>query len=156
MTMKMLKKLYSIETLEIISALIPRWIGSMESLVIHTVLFAASYLLILLGYSADIIFALVTNIVSLEAIYLSIFLLMSANIQLKKLHVVADSVKEIQEDVDEIQKDVDEIQEDVDEIQEDVKEIQEEDEDDDEVLENIEKTMKELMKEIMILKNRKK
>jgi peptidoglycan hydrolase CwlO-like protein len=150
--MKMLKKLCNIETL---SALIPRWIGSMESLVIHTVLFAGSYFLILLGYSADIIFALVTNIVSLEAIYLSIFLLMSANIQLKKLHVVADGVKEIQEDVDEIQKDVDEIQEDVDEIQEDVKEIQEEDEDD-EVLSSIEKTMKELMKEIIILKNRKK
>lgn len=148
----MLKKLCNVETL---SALIPRWIGSMESLIIHTVLFAASYLLILFGYSADIIFALVTNIVSLEAIYLSIFLLMSANIQLKKLHVVADSVKEIQEDVDEIQKDVDEIQENVDEIQEDVKEIQEEDEDD-EVLANINKTMKELMREITILKNRKK
>jgi len=156
--MKILKKLYSDETLELLSTHIPRAVGSMNSLIIHTVLFLLSYVLILFGYRSSDIFDILTNLVSLEAIYLSIFLLMSGNLQLKKLHDVADNVKEIQEDVDDIQEDVKEIQEDVDEIQEDVKEIQEDQEDDDydKILINLEKTVTELVKEISALKKKKK
>lgn len=156
--MKILKKLYSDETLELLSTYIPRAVGSMNSLIIHTVLFLLSYVLILFGYRSSDIFDILTNLVSLEAIYLSIFLLMSGNLQLKKLHDVADNVKEIQEDVDDIQEDVKEIQEDVDEIQEDVKEIQEDQEDDDydKILINLEKTVNELVKEISALKKKKK
>ena len=148
-------KIYSDETMELLSTVIPLVFGSMNSLILHTILFLTSYFLILFGFNSDYIFALVTNLVSLEAIYLSIFLLMSSNLQLKKLHAVAEDVKEIQTDVDEIQVDVDEIQTDIDEIQEDVKEIQEdqEDDDDDKILENIDKTMKLLIKEISDLKN---
>ncbi len=148
-------KLYSDETLELLSTVIPRWVGSMNSLITHTALFIMSYFLILVGFDSSYIFAIVTNVVSLEAIYLSIFILMSSNLQMKKLHAVAKDVKEIQTDVEEIQVDVDEIQTDVDEIQEDIKEIQEDqdDDDDDKILENIEKTMKLLIKEIAELKS---
>ncbi len=148
------QKIYSDETLESLSTVIPQVIGSMNSLIIHTTLFFTSYFLILFGFNSDYIFALVTNLVSLEAIYLSIFLLMSGNLQLKKLHAVAEDVKEIQVDVDEIQGDVDEIQINIDEIQEDVKEIQDDD-DDDEILGKIEKTLKLLTKEVSDLKNNK-
>ena len=68
----------------------------------------------------------VTTIVSLEAIYLSIFIQMTVNRQAQNLAEVSEDVEGIQEDIEEISQDVDEIQKDVDEIQEDVEEITDE------------------------------
>jgi len=48
----------------------------------------------------------------LEAIYLSIFIQMSVNIQAQKLQTLQENVEDIQEDVEDIQEDVQEIQED--------------------------------------------
>ena len=73
----------------------------------------------------DRMLLILTTLVSLEAIYLSIFIQMTINYTSASLEVVEASIDEIQEDIDEIQEDVDEIQEDVDEIQENVDEIQE-------------------------------
>lgn len=100
--------------------------------------------------------------VSLEAIYLSIFIQMSVNRQAHKLHAVSKDVEEIQEDVEEIQEDVDEIQHDVDEIQEDVEdigedveEIQEDDETTDATkFAKIENTLQLLIEEIQELKKK--
>ena len=156
---KTIDKIYSDETMEMLSTLIPRLIGSMNSLIAHTIIFIVSYLLIFIGFNQEMVFDALTNVVSLEAIYLSIFILMSANLQLKKLHDVADNVKEIQEDVDEIQDDVKEIQEDVDEIQEDVKEIQEDQEDDDDQDDKLNKILddiKTVLKEVEALKAKRK
>jgi len=163
--MKELRK-KSAEGLERVAILATRWIGSTNSLVIHTILFITAFLLYFWGFELDNILLVLTTIVSLEAIYLSIFIQMSVNRQTRKLHAVARDVDEIQEDVEEIQKDVDEIQEDVediqkdvDEIQEDVEEIQEEDEEeekeekkDDEILARMEETLGKLIEEIMDLK----
>ncbi len=113
------------DTIERISVKATRWIGSTNSLIVHTFIFVGSFVLYFYGIALDKILLVLTTIVSLEAIYLSIFIQMSVNRQARKLHAVAKDVGEIQEDVDEIQKDVDEIQEDVDEIQKDVDEIQE-------------------------------
>jgi low affinity Fe/Cu permease len=57
--------------------------------------------------------------VSLEAIYLAIFIQMTVNQN-------TQSLREVEVDIDEIQENIDEIQEDVDEIQEDVVEMTEE------------------------------
>jgi uncharacterized membrane protein len=163
--MKRLKK-KSLDKIEIMALKATRSIGSTESLLIHTILFIGSFLLYFFGIPFDKILLVVTTIVSLEAIYLSIFIQMSVNRQARKLHAVARDVEDIQEDVDEIQKDVDEIQEDVDEIQkdvdeiqEDVEEIQEEDENeekdekkDEEILSRIEDTMGKLIEEVIELK----
>jgi len=65
----------------------------------------------------DTILLVLTTAVSLEAIYLSIFIQMSINKSHRSLEEIGDDIDEIQEDVDEIQEDVDEIQEDIDEIQ---------------------------------------
>jgi seryl-tRNA synthetase len=74
----------------------------------------------------------------LEAIYLSIFIQISMNLQAKQLNAVAEDVREIQEDV---------------------KEIQEEDEDEEEeydkLLLSIESNLVKLNKEITLLKNKK-
>ena len=108
------------------------WIGSVSSLIVHTALFIASFSLVFFGIDFDKILLTVTTIVSLEAIYLAIFIQMAINQQAQSLEDVEENIDEIQEkvveihkDVDEIEKDVDEIQKDVDEIQEDVDEIQE-------------------------------
>ena len=102
------------------------WVGSLPSIIIHTVLFMGSFGAVWLGLLPfDRMLLILTTLVSLEAIYLSIFIQMTINYTSASLEVVEASIDEIQEDIDEIQEDVDEIQEDVDEIQEIVDEIQE-------------------------------
>lgn len=98
-----------------------RWIGSPQSIAIHTIFFIVMFSLRFLGISSVDMLLILTTIVSLEAIYLSIFIQMTVNQQTRELEEVSEDIEEIQEDVDEIQKDVEEIQEDVEDIQEEVK-----------------------------------
>jgi uncharacterized membrane protein len=105
---------------------ITRAVGSPTSIIIHTVLFAVSFLAAFTGYvSFDRMLLILTTIVSLEAIYLAIFIQMTINYQAEDIAEVQEDVEEIQEDVEDISEDIDEIQEDVDELQEDVEEISE-------------------------------
>ncbi len=121
-----------------------RWIGSPQSIVVHTALFAASFLASLFGWvSFDRMLLVLTTIVSLEAIYLAIFIQMSLNNTRASLEGVEADIDEIQEDVGEIQEDVDEIQKDVDEIQGDVDELQEDVEDISEDVEEMSEDEKE-------------
>ena len=131
----------SLDGIEKMAVRATRFIGSTESLLVHTILFVGSFLLYFWGVALEKILLIVTTIVSLEAIYLSIFIQMSVNRQARKLHAVARDVEDIQEDVDEIQKDVDEIQEDVEDIQKDVDEIQED-------VEEIEKDVGEIQEDV--------
>lgn len=117
------------------------WIGSTASLVFHTLLFITSFLLPLFKVvDFEEMLLVLTTIVSLEAIYLSIFIQMSVNKSNKHIEVIKEDVNEIQEDIDEIQEDIDEIQEDIDEIQEDIDEIAD-DEDEDEHKEKAQKVI---------------
>jgi uncharacterized membrane protein len=105
---------------------ITTWVGSTSSLVVHTLMFIAFFALSFAGFlSWDLMFLILTTIVSLEAIYLAIFIQMTVNRQAMELAEVSEDVEDIQEDIEEISEDVDEIQGDIDEIQEDVDEIQE-------------------------------
>jgi len=115
--------------LENFSSKVIQGVGSIGSLIVHTILFMVFFVLFLFGIEIDKILLILTTIVSLEAIYLSIFIQMSVNIQTKKLNSVASDVEVIQKDVEEIQENVEEIQENVEEIQENVEEIQENTED---------------------------
>ncbi len=138
---KMKKKQMDIfERMAIIST---NWIGSTNSILAHTVFFIVSFSLYFLGINMEKILLIVTTIVSLEAIYLAIFIQMSVNRQMTRL-------KEVAEDIDEIQEDVDEIQEDIDEIQEDIDDDDEEEED--KMLERIENTLGKLIEEVIELK----
>jgi len=111
--------------LEEASFAITGWIGSVQSLVVHTILFVGSFAAVLLNLIAfDRMLLVLTTVLSLEAIYLAIFIQMSLNRTRETLSGVEEDIGEIQEDVGEIQEDVGEIQEDVDEIQEDVDELQ--------------------------------
>ncbi len=108
---------------------VTRWVGSVPSIVVHTALFAGSFVLVWAGVlELDRMLLVLTTIVSLEAIYLAIFIQMTINLQAEVIEEVEHDIDEMQEDVEEIQEDIDEIQEDVDELQEDVEEMSEEEE----------------------------
>ena len=102
------------------------WIGSIESLVFHTIIFILVFSLVLFGVSFDRVLLALTTVLSLEAIYLAIFIQMSVNRNTLQLLQVEEEIVEIAEDVEGIEQDVDEIQKDVDEIQDDVEDIAEE------------------------------
>src|SRR3989344_8274714 len=105
---------------------ITAWVGSPLSLIIHTIFFSSIFVL---GFSGlinpDYVFNITTNILSIEAIYLAIFIQMTVNKHSEDLEEVSEDIEELQENVEEISEDVGEIQKDVDEIQEDVEEISE-------------------------------
>ncbi len=98
-----------------------RWIGSPASIFLHTIIFGAIVALLFSHtFPFDIVILIFNTAVSLEAIYLALFIQMTVNVQ-------AESIEEFEKDIDEIQEDVGEIQEDVGELQEDVEEMSEED-----------------------------
>ena len=99
---------------------VTRWIGSPVSVVIHTILFAGSFIAVLRGwFDFDRMLLVLTTIVSLEAIYLCILIQMTMNYTTQELEEVSEDIEEMQEDLGEIQEDVGELQEDVEEITED-------------------------------------
>lgn len=103
-------------------------VGSATSLGIHTLLFVLCFVSALFHLILwDTMLLVLTTLVSLEAIYLAIFIQMSVNRHTIELAEVSDDVEDIQEDIEEISQDVDEIQKDVGEIQENVEEITDED-----------------------------
>lgn len=90
-----------------------RSIGSIPSLVLHTAAFILAFVLGIMHLADwDSVLLVLTTVVSLEAIYLAIFIQMSVNQN-------TESLREVEVDVDEIQKDIDAIEQDVDEIQKD-------------------------------------
>lgn len=140
-----------------------KWIGTTESLVAHSIIFAASFAFIFAGVAAETVLLVLTTIVSLEAIYLSIFIQMTVNRNTESLEEVEEDIDEIQEDVKELESGVDEISEDVEEISEDIDKIQEKDAEEDKeeidtrkAMTNIEATMKRLLDDIAALKQTQK
>jgi uncharacterized protein YoxC len=125
-------------TVENTALSITRWVGSPASVVLHTLLFIGSFALAFSGLiEFDRMLLVLTTIVSLEAIYLAIFIQMTLNYQRQTIEAVEKDIDEMQEDVEEIQEDIDEMQEDVEEMQEDVEELQEDVEDISEEVEDI-------------------
>ena len=87
-------------------------VGSTTSLTIHSLIFVGFFLAALGGLlSWSLMLLILTTLVSLEAIYLAIFIQITVNAH-------TQSLKEVEEDIDEIEEDIDEIQEDVEEMEE--------------------------------------
>jgi uncharacterized membrane protein len=153
---------------------VTKWIGSTMSVVLHTILFIISFVLPMMGIvTFERMLLVLTTIVSLEAIYLSIFIQMSINMNNQNIEYIhenieelgedieelgedieelGEDIEEIGEDIEEIQKDVDEIQEDVVEIQEDTTEDEHEEAKEKAILLSIQATLVHLQKEIEQLK----
>ena len=101
-------------------------IGSVPSLVAHSIFFVGIFSLLFFGFSFDQILLILTTVVSLEAIYLAIFIQMTVNRHSENIEEVREDIEDIQEDVEDISEDIEDIQEDVEEIGEDVEGIQKE------------------------------
>lgn len=126
-----------------------KWIGSIQSLLIHTILFGSSFLLSIFEVVPfEKMLLVLTTIVSLEAIYLSIFIQMSVNRSNQFIEIIQEDVDEISDNVDEISDNIDEMQKEEEEDEEEVKES--------EVLNNIEETLIMLQKEVTALKKSRK
>ncbi len=119
------------------------WIGSVQSLAVHTALFLVSFALVFFGFNFEQILLVVTTIVSLEAIYLAIFIQMAINQN-------SQSLVEVEEDIDVIQEKVVELHEDVDQIQ---KEDMKDDTLDRQTLDKLEATLSDLIVQIEKMKN---
>lgn len=87
-------------------------VGSTGSLVIHTILFVFVFALVVFGVSMDWILLFITTVVSLEAIYLAVFIQRSTNKQAKRLeHAIAEirrnTVIHLKEPLDTVVADID-------------------------------------------------
>ncbi|PIR96187.1 MAG: hypothetical protein COT92_02565 [Candidatus Doudnabacteria bacterium CG10_big_fil_rev_8_21_14_0_10_42_18] len=138
------------------------WIGSTNSLLVHTVLFVVGFSLNIFGVAYDRILLILTTAVSLEAIYLAIFIQMAVNKTSQSLQDVEEDIEEIAEDVEDIQEDMQGLGEDVEEIQEDIDEIQKDDQEDEVVdkktqdsLAKIETRLQNIIAEIDKVKSKK-
>lgn len=136
-----------------------RKIGSIGSLILHTLFFVGMFALGLLGVELEAILLLLTTVVSLEAIYLAIFIQMTVNQQAAQLEEVSADVEDIVEDVEEISKDIDEIQEDVEDLGVEIEQDDQEDAleraADVERIAKIEGILGELLTEVRTLKEKK-
>ncbi|MDB5189135.1 MAG: hypothetical protein JWL82_92 [Parcubacteria group bacterium] len=101
-------------------------IGSIASLVLHSIFFIVAFMLSILNIVEwQLMLLVLTTVVSLEAIYMAIFIQIAVNRNTEQLREVEEDIDEIQEDVEELGEDVEDIQEDIEEISEDIDEIQE-------------------------------
>jgi low affinity Fe/Cu permease len=86
---------------------ITKWVGSITSIIVHTVLFLISFILPILGFvNLQNTLLFVTTLVSLEAIYLSIFIQMSLNLNNENIVHLQEDVEEIVENIEEIQEEI--------------------------------------------------
>ncbi len=137
------------------------WIGTPQSILAHTAIFMGVFALVLFGISFDKILLTLTTVLSLEAIYLAIFIQMTVNRTTKSLTGVEKDIDDIQEDVEDLGEDIGDIQEDVDSLELNVKGISEDfiedDNEEDEVvkaLTDIEKRLTNLQEDIKVLKKK--
>lgn len=107
----------------------PKYLGSVPSLILHTILFVGIFGLEWFGFAFDQIMLILTTVVSLEAIYLALFIQMTVNRQAAQIEEVSEDVEELSENVEDISEDVEEIGKDIGTIHENVREIGEDVED---------------------------
>jgi hypothetical protein len=81
------------------------WIGSTSSIIFHTIFFMVIFILVLFGITLDTVLLILTTVVSLEAIYLAIFIQRSVTQQQVVIASEFDELEEaISEDIDETEK----------------------------------------------------
>ena len=111
--------------LESLAIRITEAIGTPISIIVHTVLFALAFIFYFLGVPFETVLLVLTTIVSLEAIYLSLFIQLSVNKNTESLEEVEEDIEEIQEDVEGLEGEFDEIAEDVEGLEGNIKKLRE-------------------------------
>ena len=125
----------NVNSLEKVALKISYFIGTPYSVILHTLFFIGCFALGFLGWELDKILLILTTAVSLEAIYLAIFIQLTVNRNTQSLEEVEEDLDELQEDVEDISEDVEDITEDSDhkksvkalvDIEEHIKQLQQE------------------------------
>ena len=94
------RKKYTI--LDKVLSIATRWMGTAASIVTHTCIFAFALGLILFGVNPDRVMLILTTAVSLEAIYLTLFIQMTVNRHEKKIRDVHDDLEDMAEDIEDL------------------------------------------------------
>lgn len=87
--------------LERVSFKLIRWVGTPYSVIFHTLIFIGIPLLGFFGFDLRSILIIFTTWLSIEAIYLAIFIQMSVNRNTESLEDVEEDIEDIQEDATE-------------------------------------------------------
>jgi uncharacterized protein YoxC len=117
------QKLKLLGAFESIIIKVSEWVGTPLSIIIHTILFISTFGLRFVGIPLETIFLALTTVISLEAIYLSLFIQMSVNRSNVAIEEISEDVDDIIEDIDDLDKDLDNLQHDIDEMSDDIDEI---------------------------------
>lgn len=112
-----------VDELEKFAIRITEWIGTPASIIVHTFLFISAFFFYYVGVELNTVMLVVTTIVSLEAIYLSLFIQLSVNVTKESLEDVEEDLGEIQEDVEGLEGGFGEIAEDVEGLEGNVKKM---------------------------------
>lgn len=147
-----------------VSERITHGIGSETSIILHTLFFVGIFALRYFGWNFEQILLILTTVVSLEAIYLAIFIQMSVNRNTADIEDIVEDVQELGEEVEDIGEDVEDISEDIEEISEDIEELQEDEEEEDKeeeeekrrrevTFEKLESSLQKLLADVETLKN---
>lgn len=104
------------------------FLGSNASILTHTFIFEFFLILVILGYNLDSVMLILTTIVSLEAIYLSIFIQRTTNKQSEKLErfvreIRYNTVTHLEEPMDKVVNDLRELAEDTHQLVEKTHEL---------------------------------
>lgn len=98
--------------MEALAKKITQWIGTTQSIILHTIFFTGMGLWFLFDASRrDHILLVLTTLVSLEAIYQMLFLQLTVNLQGVDLTQVKSSMEEVNETIEEMQESVEELTE---------------------------------------------
>lgn len=92
---------HKLNMLEKISFNVISWVGTPYSIIIHTLFFIAVPALVILGFDLRSILLIFTTWLSIEAIYLAIFIQMTVNRNTESLEEVEEDIEDIQEDASE-------------------------------------------------------
>jgi len=109
--------------LEKLAIKMTKWVGTPESLIIHTILFVVAFFVYFAGVALETVLLFVTTVVSLEAIYLALFIQLTVNRTHESLEDVEEDLGEIQEDVEGLEGGFGEIAEDVEGLEGNVKKM---------------------------------
>lgn len=89
-----------------------KWVGTTNSLIVHSVFFLLAFLSHwIFPISFDSVLLILTTVVSLEAIYLAIFIQRSVNQQATRLDDVEDALDDVEESLDDVEESIDDVEE---------------------------------------------
>lgn len=133
------------------------WIGSVSSIFLHTLVFIGIFSLQYFGVPFVNMMVILNTAVSLEAIYLAIFIQMTVNRHTADIEDIQEDVQELGEGVEELGEEVGDIGEDIEGITEDIQEKEEEEGDEERsqevTFEKLEGSMQKILADIETLKN---